>query len=122
MLSELPTFLLSIGSFDSSFRNDKLFGITFFITRIVYHIILTIIFRKNNTMFYLSLAALSLHIYWFYGWFMKYGKKILFKKKLSGELDKHDKVSKSKNAKLLNKIKSPKTHKLLSKKSKSLQK
>jgi len=114
MLSELPTFLLSIGSFDPSFRNDKLFGITFFITRIFYHIILTIIFRKNNTMFYLSLAALSLHIYWFYGWCVKYGKKILNKKQ-----SKKQPQNKPKNAQLLNKIKSPRTHKLISKKSKS---
>jgi hypothetical protein len=125
MLSELPTFLLSIGSFDSSFRNDKLFGITFFMTRIFYHIILTIIFRKNNTMFYLSLAALLLHLYWFYGWCVKYGKKSLYKKKSvnnsinnsvnnsvnklkNKSLDKSVKnKSVDKSVKLLKKIKSP---------------
>lgn len=74
-LSELPTFLLGIGSFDSSFRNDELFGATFFSTRIVYHIVLTYIFRKNSIILYASLAALVLHIFWFSNWFKKYGPK-----------------------------------------------
>jgi len=72
MLSELPTFIMGIGRFDSKFRNDNLFGITFFLTRIVYHIILTWVFRENSLLFYLSLAALGLHIYWFSGWVKKY--------------------------------------------------
>lgn len=79
MLSELPTFLLSMGSFDKELRNDNWFGITFFLTRIVYHSVLTYIFRENNIMLGFSLATLGLHIYWFYGWFKKYGLK-LFKK------------------------------------------
>ena len=79
MMSELPTFIMSIGSFDSNFRNDNLFGATFFLTRILYHFILTMIFRKNKLLLGLSLAALGLHIYWFYGWYKKYGSK-LFKK------------------------------------------
>lgn len=72
MLSEIPTFLLGIGSFDSRLRNDNLFGTTFFLTRIVYHIILTWMFRKHTLLLSLSLAALCLHIYWFSGWFKKY--------------------------------------------------
>jgi len=79
MMSELPTFLLSIGSFDSSLRNDNLFGITFFLTRIVYHAILTFIFRENRVILGFSVAALGLHIYWFYGWYKKYGKKLFNK-------------------------------------------
>ena len=80
MLSELPTFLMAIGSFDSSFRSDSLFGLTFFLTRIVYHIVLTYIFRKNTAIFYLSMAALSLHMYWFYGWIKKYAVQMVFGK------------------------------------------
>lgn len=72
MLSELPTFLLSIGSFDSTLRDDNLFGLTFFITRIVYHIILTWMFRDNTVILSLSLATLGMHIYWFSGWIKKY--------------------------------------------------
>jgi hypothetical protein len=79
MMSELPTFLMSIGSFDASLRNDNLFGLTFFLTRIVYHAILVFIFRENKVILGFGLAALGLHLYWFYGWYKKYGKK-LFKK------------------------------------------
>lgn len=86
MTSELPTFLLALGSFDSNLRNDNLFGLTFFSTRIVYHIILTWMFRKHTLYLPLSLAALSLHIYWFYGWYKKYAisTKKLNKKKSIG--------------------------------------
>lgn len=72
MLSELPTLILSIGRFDEKLRDDNLFGITFFLTRIVYHIILTWMFRGHKVFLGISLAALSLHIYWFYGWVTKY--------------------------------------------------
>jgi hypothetical protein len=72
MLSELPTFLLSIGSFDNNLRNDNLFGITFFSTRILYHILLTWMFRKHTLLLSLSLGALGLHLYWFSCWAKKY--------------------------------------------------
>lgn len=79
-LSELPTFILGLGSFDESFRNNSLFGATFFSTRILYHIFLTYLFRNNKLVFYGSLIALSLHIYWFYGWYTKYGHSLIFGK------------------------------------------
>jgi hypothetical protein len=79
MLSEIPTFILALGSFDSQFRNDQLFGITFLLTRIVYHIILTWIFRKHSMYLYLSLAALGLHLYWFSNWIKKYGISTLWR-------------------------------------------
>lgn len=75
MLSELPSFLMSIGSFNSELRNDDLFGATFFMTRIVYHIILVMIFRKDSLLFYPGICSLALHCYWFYNWFIKYGFK-----------------------------------------------
>ena len=73
MISELPTFLLAIGSFDSNFRDDNFFGATFFLTRIVYHIILTWMSRKHTLLCGASIAALGLHLYWYYGWLTKYG-------------------------------------------------
>lgn len=79
MMSEFPTFLLSLGSFDSALRHDNWFGGIFFTTRILYHAILTYIFRSNKMVLGFSLAALALHIYWFYGWFKKYGKKLFAK-------------------------------------------
>lgn len=76
MLSELPTFIMSIGQFDQKFRNDYLFGLTFFLTRILYHIYLTWSFRHNTLILCISLAAFCLHVYWFKGWFTKYFLKI----------------------------------------------
>lgn len=75
MISEAPTLLLGIGSFDSKFRNDNLFGLIFFLTRILYHIVLIITFRQNKLVLSVGLLALIMHIYWFYGWFKKYGIK-----------------------------------------------
>lgn len=88
MLSELPTFILSLGSFDSKFRNDQLFGITFLSTRIVYHIILTYMFRNHSLYFYLSLAALSLHLYWFYNWIKRYGFSTLWGENIQKNVSK----------------------------------
>jgi hypothetical protein len=78
MFEELPTFLLSIGSFNKIFRNDSLFGITFFITRILFHAILILLFRNNENklVFYISSLALILHLFWFKNWWTKYGKKL----------------------------------------------
>ena len=75
MLSEAPTFLLAIGNFDSKLRDDNFFGATFFLTRIVYHIVLLWFFRKHTLLVCISFAALCLHIYWFSGWMKKYGFK-----------------------------------------------
>lgn len=77
MLSEAPTFLLAVGNFDSTLRDDNFFGATFFLTRIVYHVILMWLFRKHSLLLCISLAALCLHIYWFSGWLKKYGLKNL---------------------------------------------
>lgn len=81
MLSELPTFLLALGSFDSTLRNNTLFGITFFCTRILYHIFLIWICRDQSIIFYLSIIVLCMHLYWFKGWFHKYGFNIKTNKK-----------------------------------------
>ena len=82
LLSEFPTFVRGIGSFDNKYRSNNLFGISFFVTRIVYHIYLTYSFKHHSLLFYCSITALSLHIYWFYGWWNKYGKKTIKKSKL----------------------------------------
>lgn len=97
MMSELPSFLLSIGSFDSSLRNDNWFGLTFFSTRILYHLILTIIFRQNRLLLGISLAALGLHVYWFYGWYKKYGKKLFTKPDVKDCSDYYKKDKKNKD-------------------------
>jgi hypothetical protein len=95
MLSELPTYLLALGSFDPMFRHDNLFGLIFFTTRIGYHSILTYIFRHNKLALGISLAALALHIYWFYGWFKKYGAKLFNKQEIKDCSDYYQKNQKN---------------------------
>jgi hypothetical protein len=82
MISELPTVILSLGSYNKKFRNDSLFGLTFFTTRICYHIFLTYMFRKHSLLLGVALSALSLHIYWFWNWVKKY---LIAKTKLKKE-------------------------------------
>ncbi len=74
MVLEIPTLLFSLGNFNSFFRRDYLFGFLFFITRICYHIYLTIYYSSNVIIFSASILALSLHFYWFKNWCDKYFK------------------------------------------------
>lgn len=77
MILELPSFLLNIGSFNNSLRSDKLFGLSFFITRILYHIYLLYVINVNTITLF-GVPILGIHIYWFKNW-VRY---ILYKKKL----------------------------------------
>jgi hypothetical protein len=88
MLEELPTVLLSLGSFDHRCRSDKTFGITFFLTRILFHLYMIYKLQQNNSKlcYYFALTVLPLHVYWFYGWCKKYGIQAFNKRK------KHPKV------------------------------
>lgn len=72
MICELPTFILALGSYDKRYRQDKLFGLTFFFTRIV-HFIYISSFVYNNKL-YISIACIVLfvHTFWFYKWCKKY--------------------------------------------------
>jgi hypothetical protein len=122
MLSEIPTFILALGSFDSQFRNDQLFGITFLLTRIVYHIILTWTFRKHSMYLYLSLAALGLHLYWFYGWVKKYGISTLYSPKQASACkdwrgNAPERLCKDKKGKINKKVKKHDKHDKIKKKS-----
>jgi len=76
MIEELPTIYLSVGNYNKKLRSDKLFGFTFFITRICFHLFLTWKLKYNMLFLILGLLALSLHIYWFKNWV-----KLMFKKK-----------------------------------------
>ena len=85
-VSEIPTFLLSIGTINSKFRTNKIFGFLFFLTRIVYHSFLMSIYflpdifpmakflntERQYTLTILSLSILGLHCFWFYKWYTKY--------------------------------------------------
>jgi hypothetical protein len=69
---ELPSFLMGIAQIHKPFRNDILFGISFFITRIVIHIAyifyIALISFRGTWIFIIPLLPLPLHIYWFYEW------------------------------------------------------
>lgn len=76
---EVPTSLLALGSVWPECRTDLGFGISFFITRLVYNVYLA------GRLYYLSpeghiwkvcTTVLCMHIYWFYKWIKAYGNKI----------------------------------------------
>jgi hypothetical protein len=91
LVEELPTFILAIGTIFPQFRQDLAFGLTFFVTRILFHSYLIVyMFRLQPpvviTICYLN--PLLLHLHWFYGWFSKYA------------FDKNKKVLKEKDKKI----------------------
>ena len=72
-IEELPTLILSLGKFNNNFRSDKLFGLTFFLTRIVYHIFLIMMTYNYHIIIpILGTLALGVHGYWFKNWLNKY--------------------------------------------------
>lgn len=74
MVAELPTYLLSIGQYNKQYRNDNLFGITFFLTRILYHVFLLTKLTYSLLFMFFGNAVLLLHTYWFTTWIKKYGR------------------------------------------------
>lgn len=79
LIEELPTIFLSTGSYNQLLRKDYTFGLTFFLTRIIYHIFLTWKFRSNLMFIIMGILSLSVHSYWFKNWCSKY-LNIYFKK------------------------------------------
>lgn len=86
-ISEIPTFILSLGSVNPKFRMNKLFGFTFFITRILYHsFVISLYFLPSNffpmtdmfnvesrkSVTIISTSILGLHCHWFIKWYAKY--------------------------------------------------
>jgi hypothetical protein len=80
MIEELPTFFLSVGNYNKRFRWDNLFGLTFFLSRIVYHGYLVWKFSYNKFFMILGFLTFILHSYWFKNWFTKYFLKKTNKK------------------------------------------
>ena len=80
MIEEIPTFLLALGSIFPSCRTDIGFGITFFIFRVLYHgyvLCFQIYFGVHMFAVTITFFSMLLHVFWFYGWASKYGKKLL---------------------------------------------
>lgn len=73
MISEFSTIFLSLGQYRREMRYDTLFGISFFVLRILYHGFLTYYFRTDKMVFGAALSIWILHIYWFVNWLKKYG-------------------------------------------------
>ena len=66
---EISTFMLSLGTIWSHFRADKVYGIVFFIVRIMYHLLF--VYRMANVriesvVWKICLSPIFLHIWWFY--------------------------------------------------------
>jgi hypothetical protein len=83
-IEEIPTFLLALGSVMPSYRTDIGFGLTFFLLRILYHIVFfvfAIYVKADGVVCFLYLLTLLMHINWFSSWVAKYGKKMIGKKK-----------------------------------------
>lgn len=72
MIEELPTIFLSSGNYNKSLRRDNIFGLTFFLTRLVYHGYLTWKLSFNKIFMILGILSFGLHSYWFKNWISKY--------------------------------------------------
>lgn len=75
LIEELPTFLLSLGSMVPSLRTDLGFGITFFFCRILYHGYFFLYGLKSGVdpvVIGIFTLTMTLHLSWFYTWFVKY--------------------------------------------------
>lgn len=75
---ETPTFIRSLGSIWTNYRNDLVFGVVFFIARIVFNIyfVYKLFLLSSGNIFKISIGVLFLHIYWFSKWIISYQKKI----------------------------------------------
>lgn len=78
---EIPTFCMSLGTVFKAYRSDTVFGVTFFITRLVFNAYLIIrlanITNYEGYIWKICSFVLCVHIYWFYKWFNSYGRKAI---------------------------------------------
>lgn len=92
-LEELPTFILALGSIEPKFRTDLGFGISFFLTRIFYHVLLfgyAIYSKCDIPTYVIYTLALLLHLFWFSSWVTKYAKPATRDGKSKQSTAKHD--------------------------------
>lgn len=78
LVEELPTLLLALGSVFPSLRTDLGFGLTFFLFRIMFHAAMmaySIHSGVSTLVTILYCVTMSMHVFWFYSWASKYGKK-----------------------------------------------
>lgn len=69
LILELPTFVFSLGNINSNWRQDKLFGLTFCLTRILYHgVMLHQYYQFSWTLWPVITLLWALHWHWFINW------------------------------------------------------
>lgn len=76
---EVPTGLLALGSVFQQCRTDIGFGISFFITRLVYNSYLAhklYNLSPEGMIWRICTGVLCMHLYWFYKWATVYGLKL----------------------------------------------
>jgi hypothetical protein len=71
-IEELPTCILGIGSYNKKYRKNRTFGLAFFITRIIYHLVFVYQLRHQNIILLVGSLAFFVHSYWFTLWLKKY--------------------------------------------------
>jgi hypothetical protein len=71
LLMELPTAILAWGHIAPALRSDRLFGATFFATRILLPILVVFHMRLTNFAWSVIGIAVSVHVYWFGRWIGK---------------------------------------------------
>lgn len=72
---EIPTLVLSVGTIWPHLRSDMLFGATFLMFRIIYHVLcLSSLYFSDAPQWMWQVCALALvpHCHWFYQWLKKY--------------------------------------------------
>lgn len=75
---EYPTFVLALGSLLPEYRMDLVFGILFFLTRILYNMFLIgslYNVAPEGLIWRICTATICLHFFWFYKWILGYTKK-----------------------------------------------
>ncbi|KAI8905807.1 hypothetical protein EDD86DRAFT_248757 [Gorgonomyces haynaldii] len=75
-VEEIPTWLLAFGTMFPEYRTDLGFGITFLLTRIIMHAVYLVQYwyLLPGHYYLFMVATLPVHINWFYGWCIKFGK------------------------------------------------
>jgi hypothetical protein len=79
--NEIPTLILALGQIIRPLRQDLLFGILFFLIRVVYTVSYTILIltRDNSSskpfLLFITIPICLLHILWFRDWFIGYTRR-----------------------------------------------
>ncbi|ORY97380.1 hypothetical protein BCR43DRAFT_489678 [Syncephalastrum racemosum] len=75
---ELPTFILSVGTLFPNWRSDLAFGSSFLILRLGFHTAMILPLKHEHparALWWLAIAILPLHLYWFTGFIRSQMKK-----------------------------------------------